>query len=154
MRANIRFYHILESIQYGILYMIASFLGGVSLDFSFPHFTEDIETWELFRQTAFQCILLILVVYFTRYIIKKVPLLFPVKVGSSYIPYTTPEFNGEMMMGLIFLGSQLNLIQKIDLLAKRLYNYLYTEERGAKDGKVRLQSKLQQKVQENKINNN
>lgn len=153
MRTNIRFYHILESVQYGILYMIASFLGGVSLDFSFPHFTEDIQTWELFRQTAFQCILLVLVVYFTRYTIKKVPLLFPIKVGSGYIPYTTPEFNGEMMMGLIFLGSQLNLIQKIDLLSKRLYTYFYSEERGVKDGTLRAKSKLQQSVERVKRSN-
>ena len=142
MKANIRFYHILESIQYGLLYMIAAFMGGVSLDFSFPYFTEDIETRELFRQTAFQCLLLILVVYFTRYIIKKVPLLFPTSRG--FVPYTTPEFNGEMMMGLIFLGSQLNLIQKIDLLSKRLYTYFYMEENNVKDDKVRIQSKLQQ----------
>ena len=150
MRLNIRIYHILESIQYGLLYMIAAFLGGVSLDFTFPHFTEEIETWELFRQTAFQCLLLILVVYFTRYVIKKVPLLFPVKAGSSYVPYRTPEFNGEMMMGLIFLGSQLNLIQKIDLLAKRMYTYLYSTERGVNDDKVALKSKVRQKIAESK----
>jgi hypothetical protein len=142
MRSNIRMYHILESIQYGLLYMIAAFIGGVSLDFAFPHFTEEIDTWELFRQIAYQCLLLILVVYFTRYVIKKVPILFPVKAGSSFVPYTTPEFNGEMMMGLIFLGSQLNLIQKIDLLSKRLYTYFYKEERVVKNSKVTITSKL------------
>jgi hypothetical protein len=143
-------YHILESIQYGLLYMIAAFIGGVSLDFAFPHYTEDIETYELVRQTAYQCLLLILVVYFTRYIIKKIPILFPIKAGSSFVPYTTPEFNGEMMMGLIFLGSQLNLIQKIDLISKRLYTYYYSTERGVKDDKVALQGKVRQKVAESK----
>ncbi len=130
--------------------MIAAFIGGVSLDFVFPHFTEEIETWELVRQTAYQCLLLILVVYFTRYVIKKIPILFPVKAGSSFVPYTTPEFNGEMMMGLIFLGSQLNLIQKIDLISKRLYTYYYSTERGVKDDKVALQGKVRQKIAESK----
>ena len=130
--------------------MIAAFIGGVSLDFTFPHYTEDINTYELVRQTAYQCLLLILVVYFTRYAIKKVPILFPVKSGSSFVPYTTPEFNGEMMMGLIFLGSQLNLIQKIDLISKRLYTYYYSTERGVKDDKVALQGKVQQKIAQSK----
>ena len=150
MRTSVRIYHILESIQYGLLYMIAAFIGGVSLDFTFPHFTEDIDTYELVRQTAFQCLLLVLVVYLTRYIIKKIPILFPIKAGSSFVPYTTPEFNGEMMMGLIFLGSQLNLIQKIDLISKRLYSYYYSTERGVKDSKVTLQSKIQKIAKVNK----
>ena len=55
-----------------------------------------------------------------------------------------------MMMGLIFLGSQLNLIQKIDLISKRLYTYYYSTERGVKDDKVALQGKVRQKVAESK----
>jgi hypothetical protein len=40
-----------------------------------------------------------------------------------------PEYSGEMMMGFVFLGSQLNLINKLDLLSKRFYGWLYSEER-------------------------
>ena len=139
MKGSIRIYHILESIQYGLLYMIAAFIGGVGLDFSFAPYTEDIQTKELFRQITLQCILLIVVVYCTRALVKQVPILFPTSRG--FIPYTTPEFNGEMMMGFVFLGSQLNLIQKIDLLAKRLYGLYYKEERVVKDAKVNRISK-------------
>ena len=69
-----------------------------------------------------------------RFVVKCVPVLFPVAKGSGYIPYQTAEFNGEMMMGFVFLGSQLNLIRKIDELASRLYVWLFTEERKGKDG--------------------
>jgi hypothetical protein len=140
MKGNMRLYHILESVQYGILYMVAAFIGGVGLDFSFAPYTEDISTREIFKEIFYQCVLLIVVVYCTRGLVKQVPLLFPTSRG--FIPYTTPEFNGEMMMGLIFLGSQLNLIQKIDLLAKRLYTYYYKEERVVKDKQNNLKNKI------------
>jgi hypothetical protein len=137
-----RLYNILESVQYGIIYMFAAFFGGVGLDFVFQPYTEDISTEELIRQTLFQCILLILVVYFTRYWVKKIPILYPIIANASYKPYRTPEYNGEMMMGFVFLGSQLNLIQKIDLLSKRLYGWYYSDASRLKDGEQKLKQKV------------
>lgn len=128
MKGQARFYHILESVQYGILYLLAAFAGGVSLDFTFPHFDETKPTGVIFYETSLQCILLVLVVYLVKFIVKGVPILFPIAKGSGYIPYETAEFNGEMMMGFVFSGSQLNLIRKIDELASRLYTWLFTEE--------------------------
>jgi hypothetical protein len=112
--------------------MIAAFLGGVGLDFAFPHYDPEKPTEEVFREVFFQCILLVLVVVVIRYFIKQVPLLFPIPFG--YKPYRVPEFNGEMMMGFVFLGCQINLIQKIDLLATKLYNQIFEEDRKIKDG--------------------
>jgi hypothetical protein len=132
MRGKTRVYHILESLQYGILYLIAAFIGGVGLDFTFPHADEKKTTGELFREVTLQCLLLILVVIFVRYCVKSVPILFPVGSGSSYVPYQTAEFDGEMMMGLVFLSSQLNLLEKINILSHRLYAYLFNEERVVK----------------------
>jgi len=137
MRGKTRLYHILESLQYGILYLIAAFIGGVGLDFTFPHADDTKTTGELFREVTLQCLLLILVVYFVRYCVKSVPILFPVGPGSSYVPYQTAEFDGEMMMGLVFLSSQLNLLQKISTLSHRLYEYLFDEERVVKGDLVR-----------------
>jgi hypothetical protein len=129
MKFETRIYHILESVQYGVLYLLAAFAGGVSLDFSFPHFDNKKPVDVIFRETFLQCILLILMAYFVRFCVKKVPILFPIHAVSKYVPYTTPEFNGEMMMGFVFLGSQLNLIQKIDFLAEKLYTYMFSIER-------------------------
>jgi hypothetical protein len=132
MHPSARVYHILESVQYAVLYLVAALLGGISLDFYFPHYEEKKSTGVLFREILQQCITLVLIVYFVRYCVKSVPILFPVANGSKYIPYTTPEFNGEMMMGFVFLGSQLNLIQKIDDLAGRVYTGLFNMERKVK----------------------
>jgi hypothetical protein len=125
-------YRMLESVQYGTLYLFFAFLGGVGLDYIFPPFTEKIKTWELFREIMGQSLLLILTVFGIRYIVKGVPVVFPYPSGRNYVPYTTPEFNGEMMMGFVFLGSQLNLIRKIDLLADRLYKLYFKEEKVVK----------------------
>lgn len=152
MKSSGRMYHILESIQYSILYLATAFIGGVSLDFSFPHYDPSTPTEIMARQTIFQCIYLVLVVMLTRYLVKQVPILFPIPIGTNYIPYKTAEFNGEMMMGFVFLGSQLNLIQKIDHLAEKLYTYLFNEKRvvkteitekenNIKDGLKKLKSK-------------
>ena len=129
MTALTRIYHILESVQYGILYLIAAFVGGVGLDFSFPHYDPKKPVAEIRREVIYQCIALVLVVVLVRSIVKSVPFLFPVPKGLNFVPYKTAEFNGEMMMGFVFLGCQLNLIQKLDFLAGRLYAWLFDEER-------------------------
>jgi hypothetical protein len=129
MKLQTHAYHILESIQYGILYMVAAFLGGVGLDFSFPHYDPKKPVDEIRREVIYQCIMLVLVVILVRSIVKSVPFLIPVPKGLNFIPYKTAEFNGEMMMGFVFLGCQLNLIQKLDFLAGRLYIWLFDEER-------------------------
>ena len=108
MKPHAQFYHILETVQYGLLYMIAAFIGGVTLDFIFPPFSKSIELTKLIYEIMGQCTLLVLIVYVIRYGIKHIPILFPVASGSGYTPYKTNEFDGEMMMGLVFLSSQLN----------------------------------------------
>jgi hypothetical protein len=120
-------YTILEALQYGALYCLAAFAGGVGLDFAFPRYKKETPTHELLREVVLQSLSLIVVVFCIRLGIQQVPILFPVPRG--YKPYETPEFNGEMMMGLIFLSSQVNLLAKIDELSKRLYSYYYKEEK-------------------------
>jgi hypothetical protein len=120
-------YSILEALQYGALYCLAAFAGGVGLDFAFPRYKKETPTHELLRETVLQSLALIVTVFFIRMAIQQVPILFPVPRG--YTPYATAEFNGEMMMGLVFLSSQVNLLAKIDELSKRLYRYYYNEEK-------------------------
>ena len=120
-------YSILEALQYGALYCSAAFAGGVGLDFTFPRFKKETPTRELLREVVFQSLALIVVVFFIRLAIQRVPILFPVPRG--YKPYETAEFNGEMMMGLVFLSSQVNLLAKIDELSKRLYKAFFNEEK-------------------------
>jgi hypothetical protein len=67
--------------------------------------------------------------YFIRQLVTSVPFLFPIPRGIGFKPYLSDEFSGEMMMGLVFLGSQLHLIQKIDLLSTRLHHRFFEDEK-------------------------
>lgn len=123
--------------------MLAAFAGGVGLDFVYPAFDAKKPVGKVFRETASQCLALIVVVYVIRYFIKQVPLLLTFSTSRNYIPYQTSEFNGEMMMGFVFLSSQLNLLQKIDFLSDKLYLYLFKEEHDIEDGVKKEETKIE-----------
>lgn len=142
MRLFTRIFHVLESIQYGAMYMIAAFFGGVTLDYVFPHYDENKSTGLILAETIGQCLFLIITVYMLRWGIKAIPLLFPVPSSANFIPYTTPEFSGEMMMGAVFVGSQLNLINKLDLLSKRFYYWMYSEQRDKENNSIQIQKSV------------
>jgi hypothetical protein len=141
MKGNAGFYHILESIQYGLLYLVAAFMAGVGLDFAFPVYNEKKPTNEVFKEVIFQCLALVIAVILVRFCVRSVPILFPVH-GSAYKPYQTSEFNGEMMISFVFIACQLNLINKVNLLASRLYKVFFKDERRI----IRDEEKLAQDV--------
>jgi hypothetical protein len=118
-----------ESIQYGFFYMVFAFLGGAGLDFLFPRFSETADEVRLVLEVTGQCMCLVLLAYFIRQVVTSVPFLLPIPKGIGFKPYLSDEFSGEMMMGLVFLSSQLNLIQKIDLMSRRLHQRFFEDER-------------------------
>jgi len=134
MKLSDRIYDILESVQYGSLYMITAFLGGVGLDFLFPHFDDKKPLNYIVLETVAQCLSLIVLVYILRVCIGGIPFLFPIHRNSDFTPYMTNEYEGEIMMGFIFLGVQLNLIRKINKIASSLYEFFYKEKREIENG--------------------
>jgi hypothetical protein len=128
-----RIMELLENIQYGILYLVVGFATGVALDYSFPHYSEHTKTSVLFTEVALQCLLLIILTFYLRKIVKICPFLFMIDFTgsgkSTYKPYTAEEYGGEVMIALVLLGAQFNLIKKLDLLSRRFYKWLYNEEK-------------------------
>ena len=130
---EVRVMELLESIQYGVLYLVTGFALGVTLDYSFPNYNEQTKTSVLFAEVALQCLLLIVLTFYLRKIVKIVPFLFVIDfTGSgktSYRPYEAAEYGGEVIIALVLLGAQFNLIKKLDLLSRRFYSWLYSEEK-------------------------
>lgn len=128
---DIRIMQLLESIQYGVLYLVVAFAVGVTLDYSFPSYNETVKTSTLFFEVTLQCLLLIVLTFYLRKLVKIVPFLFVLDTGgkSKYIPYKSEEYGGEVIIALIFLGAQFNLIKKLDLLSRRFYAWIYDEEK-------------------------
>lgn len=133
---EVRIMELLETIQFGIAYLGVGFLAGTLLDYSFPHYKEDIQTKTLFFEVLFQGILLAVAVFYVRKIVKVMPFLFVLQMDingdgkiDKYHPYQATEYSGEVMIALVVIGAQFNLIKKIDLLSRRLYKWIYGEEK-------------------------
>jgi hypothetical protein len=130
---EVRIMELLENVQYGLGYMGLAFIIGVSLDYVFPKYDEEQDTRQVILEIALQIVLLIVGAFYIRKIVKIMPFLFVINFDidgdgriPKYRPYESTEFEGELMMGLVFVASQRNLLNKIDLVSERLYAYLKT----------------------------
>jgi hypothetical protein len=117
---------LLESIQYCLGYLVIGFLFGTVLDSLFPKFEEEKDTWKVFMEVLFQTIALIIIIFYTRKIVKLMPFLFTVNFDVNgdgriikYRPYESTEYSGEITIAIILIGSQINFIRKIDVLSRR-----------------------------------
>jgi hypothetical protein len=124
---DIRIMQLFETFQYSILYIFASFIVGTTLDFSFPEYDETKETWKIFVEVIGQCLLLVLGVFYSRKLVKIVPFLFILNNNNKYRPYEIPEYGGEIMISMVLIGTQLNLLKKIDFLSRDLYEFVTGE---------------------------
>jgi hypothetical protein len=122
---DVRLINILGSIQYGILYCITFFIIGLSLDVIFPQFTKKISLLSLSGWILLQCIVIILITFYTRKFIEAIPGIasfFPGKFNQSdliakgFVPYGVEEYKGDMASSIVLIGTQINLFNKIAYL--------------------------------------
>jgi len=125
-----------ESMQFGLGYLIIGFLAGTLVDSLFPRYDETKDIWNVFIETVLHSLALIVVIFYVRKIVKIMPFLFVINFDINgdgkivkYHPYQATEYSGETMIALILVGSQLNLIKKIDLLSRKLYEAFHKEEK-------------------------
>lgn len=123
---NVRLVNILGSIQYGLLYAIVFFFGGIFIETLFPKYSPTIGFRTLALQVLLQCIVLTILIFYARKLIESIPgfmTFFPNKVNEEkliehgLVPYTLDEYKGETMMSIILVGVSVNLLRKIGRLA-------------------------------------
>lgn len=131
-----RIMEILESLQFGIGYFFVGFVSGTLLDWTFPRFDEDESVGEVLRQVVIQSILLILLIFYIRKVVKIMPFMFVLNFDANgdsktdpYRPYKASEYGGEIMIAVAVIGAQFNLIKKLDFLSRKLYKFVFNEER-------------------------
>lgn len=124
---NVRANELLELGQYAAMYAIVSVIVSGSLNLVFPAYTEGIGTGKLALEIFYEIVIITIVVFYIRKLIKTVPFLFHVSWpgASKYVPYQSTEFDGEIAIGIIFIGMQFRLIKKLDLLSRRLYSTFF-----------------------------
>lgn len=127
---KVRFMELLESIQYGFGYLIVGFFAGTVLDYSFPSFNEDTPALTVFLEVLLQSLLLIILVFYVRLLVKSMPSLFDFHLGKQvrYVPYSASEYGGELMISLAVIGAQFHLIKKLDFLSRKFYTFIYNKE--------------------------
>lgn len=124
----IRTMQILEAFQYGLAYLVFSFLAGSFLDTLFPLPDEIKETNKIFLEVVLQSLLFIIAVFYIRKLVKIMPFVFYIP-GTKYRPYEIDEYSGEIIIGLVFIATQFSLLKKIDILSRRFYTYMLAQEK-------------------------
>jgi hypothetical protein len=118
-----RLYEVLSIIQYSAIYGVTCFYLGIGIESLFPDANENTVTWKLVLEVLFQCILLTVSFFFIRKLVKSIPAIptfFTNRGELGFAPYRVTEYDGEFMLGVIFVGVQLNLLSKISILAHRV----------------------------------
>lgn len=120
---KVRFYEVLSIIQYSAIYGVICFYLGLWLESLFPESNEKAETLSITLEVLSQCILLAVSFFFIRKLVKAIPAIptfFTNKGDLGFVPYRVTEYDGEFMLGVVFVGVQLNLLSKISILAHRV----------------------------------
>ena len=134
---EIRVMQIMENIQYGLIYFVLGFAFGTLIDSVFPAFDEKAPVENTVIEVILQTISVIIVVFYIKKIAKIIPFMFVLNWDlngdghvSPYKPYRSMEYNGNITIGLVLLGSQFNFIKKIDLISRDIYSrYMNLDKR-------------------------
>lgn len=116
----IRINELSETIQYVILYGIVTFYVGTWANELFPHFDKSKATHWIMLEVLAQTVFLVVCVFYIRKLVKAVPFLFYIPGRFKYRPYLSTEFQGEIVISIIFISLQINLVKKLEELSKRI----------------------------------
>ncbi len=95
------------------------------MNITFPAYDNKITTWRLFGEIIIELAVLTIAVFYIRKLNQLIPFMFHISNGtSSYKPYMTTEYQGEIALSIIFVGVQFRLVRKLALFAQRLAQIL------------------------------
>jgi len=113
---NFRLTQIFEIIQFSILYIIICLIAGIYLDYIFPDPDETKSSLHIMIELSIHSIVVALAVFYIRKICHLVPLVFEVK---GFRDLHTREYDGEIIVAIVFFTTQKKILQKLDILHKR-----------------------------------
>ena len=116
---KIRLSKLLEILQYGLLYSIVSLFIGYHINKLFPEFEEkqnDKNKKKLIIEVILQSLLAAYSVFYIRKFVKLFPFAF--SLSEHYRPSETNEYDGEIIIAIIFVATQTKIAHKIEYLMK------------------------------------
>ena len=118
---KVRGHHILEILEYSLLYAVVAGLAALGIEKIFPSPDEQKSSQRIVVEVLLQCMLSAVAVYYIRKVVKIVPYIF--ETSADYNPHDVMEYNGEIMIAIVFIGFQKNLLTKLDILRKRFISH-------------------------------
>ena len=111
-----RLTQLFEIIQFSILYIIICLITGIYLDYLFPEPDETKSSLHILIELSVHSVIVALSVFYIRKVAKLVPLIFQVK---NFREIHTREYDGEIIVAIVFFTTQKKIFEKISILHKR-----------------------------------
>lgn len=120
---KVRLVNIGGSIQYGILYCLVFFAIGITLHVIFPALNKSDPLLNTFLWIILQSIVIILLTFYVEKFVEAIPGMFSFfpdffdfnkLLAKGFIPYGVDEFKGNMASSIILIGTQYNLLKKVE----------------------------------------
>jgi hypothetical protein len=120
---TVRLINISGSIQYGILYCIVFFFIGILLHAIFPVLNKSDPLLNIFLWIILQSVVIIIITFYIEKFVQIFPgilTFFPKSfnidelLAKGFIPYGIDEYKGNMAASLILIGTQYNLLNKVE----------------------------------------
>ena len=111
-----RITQILEIVQFSVLYILICLITGVYLDYLFPEPDENKSSIYILLELSLHSIIVAISVFYIRKICHLVPLMFQVK---NFREIHTREYDGEIIVAIVFFTTQKKIYKKINILHKR-----------------------------------
>ena len=111
-----RLTQLFEIIQFSVLYIIICLIAGIYLDYLFPEPDETKSSLYILLELSFHSIIVAICVFYIRKICHLVPLMFQAK---NFREIHTREYDGEIIVAIVFFTTQKKIFKKIKILNKR-----------------------------------
>jgi len=118
---KIRMHKLLFVTQYSMLYVFVGVLLGSFTDYLFPPYDPEKEPLDIVKELALQTVVIALAIFYSRKLVKIVPYLFNFDNSfSNSHAKNIPEFQGTIVLALVFVATQTSYLKKLQHLSKNV----------------------------------
>lgn len=120
---KVRLINIGGSIEYGIAYCLVFFAVGITLHVIFPALNKSDPLLTIFLWILLQSVVIIILTFYVEKFVQAIPGIFSFfpkffnfdeLLAKGFIPYGIDEYKGNMAASLILIGTQVNLLNKVE----------------------------------------
>ncbi len=105
-----------EILFYSILYVLFSIYVGILINSMFPTFDDKKNDLAILIEVLLQSSVTAVSVFYIRRFVNLIP--FPILFGDKVEPNEAINFTGEVMFSVVFVSTQVKIIEKIAYLSK------------------------------------